>query len=53
VVTSTDPTIPMSGWALLPNSTNTAPSPSGVWSVTVTNDTSQRFYRAAAVNPAP
>jgi hypothetical protein len=53
VVTSADPTVLMSGWQLLANSTNTAPSPSGVWSVTVTNDASQRFYRSAAVNPAP
>ena len=53
VVTSTDPGTLMSGWAILSNSTNTAPPPSGVWSVTVTNDTSQRFYRSAAVNPAP
>jgi hypothetical protein len=53
VVTSTDPWTLMPGWAILPNSTNTAPSPSGVWSVAVTNDTLQRFYRSAAVNPAP
>jgi N-acetylmuramoyl-L-alanine amidase len=53
VVTSTDPGSLTPGWELLPNSTNTAPSPSGVWSVTVTNDTLQRFYRSAAVNPAP
>jgi N-acetylmuramoyl-L-alanine amidase len=53
VVTSLYPWTPMSGWAILPNSTNIAPPPSGVWSVTVTNDDSQRFYRSAAVNPAP
>jgi hypothetical protein len=53
VVTSTDPASLAPGWEVLPNSTNTAPSPSGVWSVTVTNDASQRFYRCAAVNPAP
>ncbi len=53
VVTSSDPTTLMSGWAVLPSSTNTAPAPNGVWSVTVTNDTSQRFYRSAAVHPAP
>ncbi len=53
VVTSPDLTALMSSWVVLPNSTNTAPSPSGVWSVTVTNDASQRFYRSAAVAPSP
>ena len=53
VVTSANPGSLMPGWEVLPNSTNTAPSPSGVWSVAVTNDTLQRFYRSAAVNPAP
>ena len=53
VVTSTDLETVMSGWEVLPNSTNTAPAPSGVWSVTVTNDALQRFYRSAAVNPGP
>ena len=53
VVTSTEPAALMSAWGVLPNSTNTAPSPSGVWSVMVTNDAAQRFYRPAAVNPAP
>jgi len=53
LVTSADPDTLMSSWQLVPNSTNTAPSPDGVWSVTVTNDATQRFYRAAAVNPAP
>jgi hypothetical protein len=43
----------MSGWTVLPNSTNTAPSPGGIWSVTATNNASQRFYRSAAVDPAP
>ena len=52
VVTSTNPAALMSTWGVLPNSTNTAPSPRGVWSVTVTNDAAQRFYRSAAVNPA-
>ena len=53
VVTSADPTALAPAWAILPNSTNTAPAPSGVWSVTVTNDAAQWFYRSAAVNPAP
>ncbi|HEY5480280.1 MAG TPA: hypothetical protein VIL39_02260, partial [Verrucomicrobiae bacterium] len=53
VVTSPDPWALMSGWTVLPNSTNTAPSPSGIWSVTATNNASQRFYRSAAVHPAP
>jgi hypothetical protein len=53
VVRCADPARLTSGWELLPNSTNTAPPPDGVWSVTVTNDASQRFYRSAAVNPAP
>jgi N-acetylmuramoyl-L-alanine amidase len=53
VVTSPDPWTLMSGWTVLPNSTNTAPSPGGIWSVTATNNASQRFYRSAAVDPAP
>ena len=53
VVTSSDPLGLLPGWGVLPNSTNTAPAPDGVWSVTVTNDASQRFYRSAAVNPQP
>jgi hypothetical protein len=53
VVTSTDLAGFIPSGEVLPNSTNTAPSPSGVWSVTVTNDASQKFYRSAAVNPAP
>ena len=53
VVTDVDPGALMPSWGIVPNSTNTAPAPDGVWSITVTNDTAQRFYRAAAVNPAP
>jgi hypothetical protein len=52
VVTSLDPLALMSSWDVLPNSTNTAPPPDGVWSVTVTNDAAQRFYRSAAITPA-
>lgn len=53
VITSDDPASLMSGWQVLPNSTNTAPAPDGVWTTTVTNHAAQRFYRSAAVNPAP
>jgi N-acetylmuramoyl-L-alanine amidase len=53
VVTSAEPAGEMSGWMVLANSTNTASSSTGLWSVTVTNDAIQRFYRSAAVNPAP
>ncbi len=40
-------------WAPVAGSTNTAASPSGLWSFTVTNSTSQQFYRSAAVAPNP
>ena len=53
VVTSTDPASLVPGWDVLANSTNTAAPLSGVWSVTVTNDAVQRFYRSAALNPTP
>ncbi len=53
VVTTTDPAALIPVWQAVPNSTNTAPAPDGAWSITVTNDSTQRFYRSAAVNPCP
>ena len=53
VVTSGDPLASMSIWDILTDTTNTAPPPAGMWSVTVTNNAAQKFYRAAAVNPGP
>ena len=53
VVSSADPLTSMSIWDILTDTTNTAPPPAGMWSVTVTNNAAQKFYRAAAVNPGP
>ena len=53
VVSSSDVAAPVIGWTTIVASTNTAPSPSGIWSLIVTNSVSQQFYRSAAVNPVP
>jgi hypothetical protein len=53
VVESLDMTGPMNTWTPLDGSTNTAPSPDGQWSLIVTNNASQKFYRLRALNPAP
>jgi len=51
VVASTDVSAAMSSWTPV-GTTNTAPSPSGQWSATVSGS-APLFYRAAAVDPAP
>jgi hypothetical protein len=53
LVTTSDLTQPASSWAALSGSTNTAPSPGGLWSLTVSNAAPQRFYRSVAITPAP
>jgi trimeric autotransporter adhesin len=51
VVSSGDLTAPSAAWSALTYSTNTAPSPSGQWSVLVSN-AAPAFYRSVAVHPA-
>ena len=53
VVDSADIAAVMSSWTAVAGSTNTAPDPSGIWTLNVTNSAAQRFFRAVAVNPAP
>lgn len=52
VVASPNVTAGMNTWTPLAGSTNTAPSPSGQWSVIVTN-AAPRYYRSKAVNSCP
>ncbi len=52
LVASTNVVAALSTWTPVVGSTNTAPTPSGQWSLTVTNAAPQ-FYRLKAVNPAP
>ena len=52
VVSSAALTTPAAAWSALSYSTNTAPSPSGQWSVVVSN-AAPAFYRSVAINPAP
>jgi len=42
----------MGSWTPVTGSTNTATSPNGIWTCTVSNS-SPAYYRAVAVNPAP
>ncbi len=52
VVAGTNVTVATSSWTPVTGSTNTAPGPSGLWSLTVSNPP-PAFYRSVAVNPAP
>jgi hypothetical protein len=52
LVASGDISTPMAAWKALAGSTNTAPSPSGQWSIVVSN-AAPAFFRSVAVNPAP
>jgi len=52
VVSSPD-IAPLPIWTPLPGSTNSAAAGDGLWSVTVTNSSPQRFYRSTAINPCP
>ncbi len=52
VIASPDLTTSLEGWLPVPGSTNTVTNSSGLWQFTVTNGTSQQFYRGAAV-PCP
>ncbi len=40
------------GWVCVPGSTNTVTDPSGVWTVTVTNNNNVQFFRSVALTPA-
>jgi hypothetical protein len=53
VVASADISAAMNAWTVLSGSTNTVTNVSGFWSLTVTNDGPQLFYRSAAVVPCP
>ena len=53
VVASPDSHAPVTSWLPLAGSTNTVTDPNGLWTYTVTNATSQQFYRSAVVTPAP
>ena len=53
VVANTNAVDAMTNWVVLPGSTNTVTNSSGLWSVTVTNDSAQWFYRAAASSLCP
>jgi autotransporter-associated beta strand protein len=54
IVSSPDVALPMSSWTASGSSTNTASSPTGLWSyqVVVSNDL-PAFFRSVAINPAP
>ncbi|MGO8927524.1 MAG: beta strand repeat-containing protein [Limisphaerales bacterium] len=52
LVVSGDASTSMAAWKALAGSTNTAPSPSGQWSIVVSN-AAPAFFRSVAVNPAP
>ncbi len=52
VVASADVSAALSTWTPVTGSTNTAPDPSGQWSLTV-SATAPQYYRLKAVNPAP
>ena len=53
VVGNTNATDAVTNWVVLPDSTNTVTNSDGLWSVTVTNDSVQRFYRPAAASVCP
>lgn len=53
VVGNTNATDAVTNWVVLPDSTNTVTNSDGLWSVTVTNDSAQRFYRPAAASVCP
>jgi hypothetical protein len=54
IVSSQDVALPMSSWAAIGNSTNTASNLNGLWShqVVVSNDL-PAFFRSVAIYPAP
>jgi autotransporter-associated beta strand protein len=52
VLGSSDVSLPIGSWTVVSGGTNTAPDPSGLWSLVVSNP-APAFYRSAAVNPAP
>jgi hypothetical protein len=52
-VIATSDISPPAAWSPLAGSTNTVTAPSGVWSCTVTNTGSQKFYRSVAITPCP
>ncbi len=52
VVSSQDVSTPVSAWTPVAGSTNTAPGPSGAWSLVVSNP-APAYYESVAVNPAP
>jgi hypothetical protein len=53
VVANTNAADAMGHWVIVPGSTNTVTNTSGLWSVTVTNDSNQRFYRSVATSLCP
>ena len=53
VLASPDAVAPMTSWSPVIGSTNAVTNVSGLWQVTVTNTTTQQFYRGTAVVPCP
>jgi hypothetical protein len=53
VVTSTNLAAALNTWTPVTGSTNSADASTGKWTFTAPTVGAQRFYRAAAVNPAP
>jgi hypothetical protein len=53
VVTQTNVDATLATWSPVAGSTNTAATPGGLWSITVTNNAQRRFYRAEAMYPCP
>jgi autotransporter-associated beta strand protein len=53
VVTHTNVEAALATWTPVVGSTNTAPSPSGLWSMSITHTEARRFYRAKAINACP
>jgi autotransporter-associated beta strand protein len=54
IISSPDAALPLNGWTVVGDSTNTASSPDGFWSyhVVVSNDL-PAFFRSVAIHPAP
>lgn len=53
IVSSPDVSLPISTWAILGGSTNTASAPEGLWSQLFTMTNASTFFRSVAINPAP
>jgi hypothetical protein len=53
LMTQTNVAAPMAQWNVVAGSTNTVTNVSGLWSVTITNNVPQLYYRSAAVSVCP